>query len=139
MINYNLRCHNGHEFDSWFQHSQAFETLQANQLIACPICDSKQIVRGLNCPNIAPNLNDTTAKNAREYAKQMRQKILNEFLNAGDNFADMARQYHQQWQNDGTALHQGLYGTIQLDEAVELHEEGIDIIPLPKNFLEPEN
>ena len=43
MIKYALGCAEGHEFESWFPDSAAYEKLRKRELVACPECGS---VRG---------------------------------------------------------------------------------------------
>ena len=38
MILYRLRCGKGHEFDSWFKDSKAYERQEKRSLIGCPQC-----------------------------------------------------------------------------------------------------
>ena len=43
MIKYNLKCHNNHEFESWFSDSNEFEKLDKKKLLECIYCSSKKI------------------------------------------------------------------------------------------------
>ncbi|HEY5217824.1 MAG TPA: DUF1178 family protein, partial [Pseudolabrys sp.] len=40
MIHYALICEKGHEFESWFADSAAFDKQVKRKLIACPHCGS---------------------------------------------------------------------------------------------------
>ena len=42
MIKYNLKCHNNHEFESWFADSKEFEKLKKRKLLECIYCSSKK-------------------------------------------------------------------------------------------------
>ena len=42
MIKYNLKCHNNHEFESWFSDSKEFENLNKKKLLECIFCTSKK-------------------------------------------------------------------------------------------------
>ena len=33
MIKYNLKCHNNHEFESWFSNSEEFDKLKKKKLV----------------------------------------------------------------------------------------------------------
>ena len=44
MIKYNLKCHNEHEFESWFSNSEEFEKLNKKKLLECIYCSSKKLV-----------------------------------------------------------------------------------------------
>jgi hypothetical protein len=52
MILYRLRCRKGHEFDSWFKDSKAYERQEKRSLIGCPTCGDSRIVRALMAPRI---------------------------------------------------------------------------------------
>ena len=41
MIKYILKCHNEHEFESWFSNSDEFEKLNNKNLLECIYCSSK--------------------------------------------------------------------------------------------------
>ena len=40
MIKYKLKCHNSHEFESWFSNSHEFEKLKKNKLLSVPAADN---------------------------------------------------------------------------------------------------
>lgn len=42
----------GHEFDSWFQNSDAFETLAKRGQIACPACGGTRVDRAMMAPSV---------------------------------------------------------------------------------------
>ena len=50
MIRYDLRCRQGHDFDSWFSSSSGFETLRAAGHLSCPICGGTEIDKALMAP-----------------------------------------------------------------------------------------
>jgi hypothetical protein len=52
MIHYNLRCDEGHVFESWFQSSAAYETQEKRKLVNCPICGSVKVERAIMAPQI---------------------------------------------------------------------------------------
>ena len=52
MIHYNLRCGEGHEFDSWFNNSASFEKQARRGLLECPHCGSTKVDRALMTPNV---------------------------------------------------------------------------------------
>src|SRR5260221_12701356 len=53
MIRYSLRCDSGHEFESWFQDSGAFDKQVKRKLVACPTCDSVKVEEAIMAPGIA--------------------------------------------------------------------------------------
>ena len=53
MIKYNLKCHNEHEFESWFSNSQEFDKLNKKNLLECIYCSSKKIKKSIMAPMIS--------------------------------------------------------------------------------------
>ncbi len=52
MIKYNLKCHNDHEFESWFSNSEEFDKLNKKQLLECIYCSSKKINKSIMSPMV---------------------------------------------------------------------------------------
>ena len=52
MIRYSLRCEAGHEFESWFQSSSAYEQQEKRKLVNCPACGSAKVERAIMAPQI---------------------------------------------------------------------------------------
>ncbi len=52
MINYRLKCAEGHSFDSWFQSATAFEKLAAAGLLACSYCGSSRVEKAIMAPRV---------------------------------------------------------------------------------------
>jgi hypothetical protein len=52
MIRYSLRCEHGHEFESWFQSSSAYEQQEKRKLVNCPACGSDKVERAIMAPQI---------------------------------------------------------------------------------------
>ena len=52
MIKYNLKCHQDHEFESWFSNSEEFDKLNKKNLLECIYCSSKKINKSIMAPMI---------------------------------------------------------------------------------------
>ena len=52
MIKYILKCHNDHEFESWFSNSEEFEKLNNKNLLECIYCSSKKIEKSIMAPMV---------------------------------------------------------------------------------------
>src|ERR1700680_1255212 len=52
MIAYNLVCAKGHEFEGWFQGGAAYETQEADGVLACPLCGDTHIRKAIMAPSI---------------------------------------------------------------------------------------
>jgi hypothetical protein len=53
MIKYALRCEHGHEFESWFKNSAAFDNQRKRGLVACPGCGSAKVEKAIMAPRLA--------------------------------------------------------------------------------------
>jgi hypothetical protein len=53
MIRYTLNCDNGHDFESWFANSAAFDKQQKRGLVTCPLCGSAKVEKAIMAPRLA--------------------------------------------------------------------------------------
>ena len=135
MIRYRLKCDKGHEFDSWFASSAAYDTLRGAGHVACAICGSTQVEKALMAPSVS---SDEKAEENAPLAAPSPQDALAEKLAAwrrhveansdyvGLEFAREARAMH-----DGEAPERAIWGEAKLDEAKALIEDGVPVAPLP--------
>ncbi len=137
MIKFSLQCENGHEFESWFSDSEAFNAQSEKHLISCPLCTSTNIKKALMTPNISKKksnkLSDFPApelaskrREALALASQFVERIKKITDDVGDKFPEEARKIHYE-----EAPARPIWGTASPEEAKELIEEGIDVIPVP--------
>jgi hypothetical protein len=154
MIHYNLRCDQGHTFESWFQSSSAYEAQEKRQLVSCPSCGSTKVERAIMAPQIvskrgreiaAPVLAAPAPAAATEVTtpastpllmaqerelrvklKELRDHIVKNADNVGERFPTEARKMHY-----GDIDHRPIYGEASPDEARALVEEGVEVTPLP--------
>ncbi|AHD10592.1 DUF1178 family protein [Phaeobacter gallaeciensis] len=54
MIQYALKCAEGHRFDSWFQSAAAFDKLAAAGMVSCAQCGSCQVEKAIMAPRVRP-------------------------------------------------------------------------------------
>ena len=148
MIKYALHCERGHGFESWFPDSAGYEKQRRRGLIDCPVCGSTTVDKQIMAPNIRvsadiearppatpqpPSAVDPAFVMAGEQARKLRAMIreLHAHVAAntedvGARFAEEARKIHA-----GEADDRAIRGRASLEEAIELHEEGIGVLPLP--------
>lgn len=131
MISFNISCEQDHEFEAWFQNSDAFQTQRRKKLIACPVCGSRKVEKALSAPNIATSESRDAARREKAQALQqmvtvMRQKVRENCDNVGERFPEEARKIHY-----GEADERGIYGKATQQEAMELLDEGIEVNPIP--------
>ncbi len=146
MIRYALRCERGHEFESWFQSSSAYDSQHKRGLVACPRCESTKVDKAIMAPRIAGKRKSKAAEapvapigNApnrlvmspqeRELVtklRELRDHVTKNADNVGKKFPDEARKMHY-----GDIEQRAIYGEATSDEAGALIDEGIDVAPLP--------
>jgi hypothetical protein len=153
MIRYALACDNGHDFESWFPSSDAYDTQLARGLVACPLCHSAKVEKQIMTPSVArrdkapslpavappvqPPISEAPApqpmallsekeREVRAMLRAIREHVVQNAENVGERFSDEARKMHY-----GEIEHRSIYGAATLVEAKELLEEGIEVHPLP--------
>ncbi len=145
MIRYALRCERGHEFESWFQSSSAYDSQHKRGLVACPTCDSTKVEKAIMAPRITrkgktqaqpiaaatgeESSSLVMAPQERELItklKELRDHVLKNADNVGEKFPDEARKMHY-----GDIEHRAIYGEASAEEAKALVDEGIEVAPLP--------
>lgn len=150
MIRYALKCEDGHSFESWFQSAGAFDALKSAGHVTCVVCGSANVDKAIMAPRVAPKGNTATQATAAEQMAEpnatgptvgplsgppsaaeqafarLRDKIERETEDVGSRFADEARAIHH-----GEAPERAIRGEARIDEARALHEEGINVTPLP--------
>ena len=94
MIKYNLKCHNNHEFESWFSDSKEFENLNKKKLLECIFCTSKKISKSIMAPMVSGTNKDNDLMKGNKFLKNEKKKLIeirkyieNNFENVGDNFS----------------------------------------------------
>ena len=144
MIRYTLTCTDGHVFDSWFQSSDAFDTLMSRGMVVCETCGSTEVTKSLMAPGVGASSkgkDDAGGQPAQPMAagplskpgsemEQMLQKLRahveENSTYVGKEFAREARDMHL-----GDAPERQIHGEASQAEAMALLEDGVPILPLP--------
>lgn len=137
MIQFALKCGQGHQFDSWFQSAAAFDKLKGAGMVSCAVCGSDDVDKAVMAPRVqnsrtkaAPASDDTPLAAAPTPAEQalsaLKKKIEENSEYVGVNFAREARDIH-----DGLSPERAIYGEARPEEARKLLEDGVPVAPLP--------
>lgn len=145
----NLQCAHQHEFEGWFGSEDEYTSQLERGLVSCPLCGDAQIQKKLSAPRL--NLRarrhevqapaepassasvamsnhgaqpDLAAMQAR--IMQALREVMANTEDVGERFADEARAMHH-----GEVEHRQIRGQASPQEALELMEEGIEVIALP--------
>ena len=134
MIKYNLKCHNNHEFESWFSNSNEFDRLNKQELLECIFCASKKIDKSIMSPMLSGTKENNNQikilnenfQNEKNKLLKLRKFIENNFEYVGENFSKKVREVYYDKSHKKT-----IYGTTTQDERKELEDEGIDLFSIP--------
>jgi hypothetical protein len=145
MIKFVLLCARGHEFQSWFQSSEAFDTQVKSGLVLCPLCQVTEVTKAIMAPAIASRGEAKRAKppaRARSQTKvalldrhdlksramidAFRRRIFAEADDVGTRFAEEARKIH-----NGLVPERPIHGQASIGDARALIEEGVPVLPVP--------
>lgn len=145
MIKFALRCVRGHEFESWFQSGEAFETQSKSGRVLCPLCQAVEVTKAIMAPAVARKgraeqgnppaqeeppakvaLLDSKDQETRALITALRKRIFDEAEDVGTRFTEEARKIH-----DGLVQARPIHGQANAGDARALIEEGIEILPIP--------
>ena len=134
MISFRLVCDKAHAFEGWFRGNDDFDKQLARDLVQCPVCGSTDISKGLMAPAVTTSRAGgkvalAIGESQREMLTQMQElarKVKETSEDVGERFAEEARKIHY-----GEADARGIYGEASGEEAKDLLDEGIAVLPLP--------
>ncbi len=136
MIKYNLKCHNNHEFESWFSDSKEFEKLKDRELLECIYCSSTKISKSIMSPMITGIKNkknlDKILQKEKQTLLEIRKYVEKNFEYVGKDFSKKVRDIYYDRNSKKT-----IYGTTTSEERIELADEGIDLLSIP--WVEKDN
>jgi hypothetical protein len=158
MIRYRLVCARGHEFETWFQSSAAYDRLAAEKELTCASCGSHRVEKAMMAPRIGRS---NTARSAQDDAagraddaraalhpagaepaardtslapspEQLALAALSKALRANADYVgpDFAEEARRR-HDDHETEGRGIYGEASMAEARALIEDGIPVMPLP--------
>lgn len=134
VIQYSLRCSNGHQYDAWFKSASAFEDQRSRGIVTCAVCGDEAVEKAPMAPSVARtdqgrvslSSNHPDAAKLRELMRAYRHKVTSEADYVGDKFAEEARKIHFE-ESDA----RGIYGEATREEIAGLLDDGVDFAPLP--------
>lgn len=142
MIKYALVCESGHEFESWFPDSAAFDRLARRGQVECPRCGSPRVRKAVMAPSVARRdrgaaeagearpaavaLLDEKQSRLRALLREARREMIASSEDVGDRFVEEARAIHE-----GLAPAKAIRGEAKPEEARALIEDGVPILPIP--------
>jgi hypothetical protein len=149
VIRFSLHCDQAHEFEIWFASNADFDSQAERGLVSCPACGSTHVEKSLMAPAVArtdkarsvpagssgpapvqapsaPVAMDPARAEMIAAIRDMVRQVRSSAEDVGERFPTEARKIHY-----GEAQQRGIIGKANPDEARQLLEEGIGVLPLP--------
>jgi hypothetical protein len=158
VIRYALACNKGHEFESWFQSSEAYDRQSKRGLVVCPSCGSAKVEKALMAPSLkrtakssrgtepaaseaasaeAPAVPAPAEKTPVAIMSEPEREFRNKLKELRSHLTKNADYVGQKFPEEARKMHYGeiehrsIYGEASAADAKALHEEGIEFHPLP--------
>lgn len=157
MIQYALKCADGHAFDSWFQSAAAFEKLVLAGMVSCVVCGGSRVEKAIMTPRVRtarsavpagvepdlqaadapvpdPNSPDPNSPGPLSQPAGPAERALADLRKQVEENADYVG---QDFASQARAMHEGeapsrsIYGESGVDEVRQLIEDGVPVAPLP--------
>ena len=141
-----LQCAHQHRFEGWFDSEDDFRNQLARGQLQCPVCGDAAIVKRLSAPRlnfgstpepgaVQRSPSDVGEPESAQLSRQaswlaMVRHIVANTDDVGRQFADEARRMHY-----GEIGQRAIRGEATVDEALEMIDEGIEVMPLPGGVL----
>lgn len=141
----NLQCAHQHDFEGWFASEDDLQQQLERGLLSCPLCGDVQVRKMPSAPRLnlgrarevaplpAPADDAVVAMGHAAPGSELQWRLLravrelmSKTEDVGERFADEARAMHH-----GELAQRNIRGRTTPEVAMELIEEGIDVMPLP--------
>jgi len=136
---FNLCCDQDHLFEGWFSSGDEFDRQLGAALIQCPVCASADVRKLLSAPRLnlgngvegsEPPGKEAVAmpndESMRSMMLQIARHVAANSEDVGERFPEEARRIHYD-----EAPKRSIRGVASKEEAAELKDEGIEVMPVP--------
>lgn len=133
---FDLCCDQEHPFEGWFASGDEFDRQLAAGLIECPVCASVEVHKLPSAPRL--NLGGVPESSGKEPVAlpndesmrsmmlQIARHIAANSEDVGERFPEEARRIHYD-----EAPKRSIRGLASKEDAAELKDEGIEVMPVP--------
>jgi hypothetical protein len=148
MIRFQLRCDDGHSFESWFRDNASHDEQVRAGLVNCPVCGSDRVEKAIMAPHVArptapgrevavhePSematgqpiaMPDAADRALRDLVRALRRHVEATTEPVGARFAEEAIAMHH-----GEIEHRPIRGSATAADVAQLLDEGVSFQPLP--------
>jgi hypothetical protein len=136
---FNLCCDREHPFEGWFASGEDFDRQLAVGMIECPVCASTEVRKLLSAPRLNLGGSNEPAESSptepvampndqsmRAMMVQIARHIAVNSEDVGERFPEEARRIHYD-----EAPKRSIRGLASKEEAADLKDEGIEVMPVP--------
>jgi hypothetical protein len=136
---FDLCCDQEHPFEGWFASGEDFDRQLAADMIECPVCASCDVRKLLSAPRLnlggAEDAPESSSKepvampnddSMRSMMLQIARHIAANSEDVGERFPEEARRIHYD-----EAPKRSIRGMASKEEAADLKDEGIEVMPVP--------
>lgn len=141
MIVFNLSCDKAHLFEGWFGSADDFATQTREGNVACPVCGSVEIARQPSAPYVNTRgegqVEETQTISVANAVQLLRKKFIEYVV---ENTEDVGRRFPEEARRIfyNESPERAIRGTASKQEAIELKEEGIDVVAIADAPVPPE-
>lgn len=130
-------CVNGHKFEAGFPSLAEMQRQLDDGLVRCPICETAEVRKLPSAAHLSAQGDKSEALNGenRERLQEAYEELMGRVREAaakaedvGEAFAEEARRMKR-----GESRRRLVKGTCSLQQARQLREEGIDVLPVPES------
>jgi hypothetical protein len=149
MIVFDLACGQGHRFEGWFASGDDFDAQRQRGLLTCPQCGAADVAKAPMAPAVPRKGNQATALAPKQAVvggevpsevsaalgklAKLQAEALKQSRWVGKDFAEQSREMHY-----GEREAETIHGQATIEQAIELREEGVPLMPLPFPVAPPE-
>ena len=136
---FDLQCAHGHGFEGWFASEDDYRQQTERGFLTCPVCGEAEVRKMLSAPRLnlqkgapsqpsesVPMAHTGNQKDLHARLLQVMREVVANTEDVGERFAEEARAMHH-----GEVEQRSIRGQASPQEAMELIEEGIEVVPLP--------
>lgn len=161
MIVFTLRCHDGHEFETWFRDGATYERQARRGLVTCPECGSTEVEKAVMAPRLGRSTKSDPAPRESQHRETQREaapegeaapasppatvpdqpptpaefrralQVLRNYVET--NCENVGKGFADEARriHKGEAKARGIYGDATPAEAEKLAEDGIEVAAIP--------
>lgn len=126
-------CDNGHKFEGSFPSLEEMHRQVQEGLVLCPICDTPHVRKIPSASRLGAKAE--VDQSARRRLQEISERLMTEIRKAADKAEDVGEKFAEESRrmNQGLSPKRLVKGQCSIEEAEELRNEGINVLPVPES------